>query len=506
MPNVGYIRRELALVLPMYQLIRDCLSGERHVKSLGVKYLPQPNPEDTSEENLLRYKSYKERAVFYNVTRRTLSGITGLVFARNVNCTVPSALEGVLEDANGEGVSILQTSKRAMQYGLGYGRAGLFIDYPTTDGIVTQMMLDNGNVKPTVSLYAPWQVVNWRTVLVGSKRVLSLVVIQEPAIIQDDGFEISEGWQWRVLKLEPLAGDTSAGDITDDLNDSEMGTTPLYYKVEFWNKGKSGKFAKGDEYFPTDSNGKLFTEIPFKFIGAENNDSEVDHPPLYDLASVNIAHYRNSADYEESCFIVGQPTPWFAGLTEDWAKDIALGARGAVALPSGGVAGLLQAAPNTMPFEAMKHKEDQMIALGAKLVEIKAGNRTTATEAMIDDASETSILVNVSRNVSDAFLWALRWCCKFVGANEDEVDFHIDSDLEINKLSSQDQMQIVANWQAGTMSLTEVRRQWRNAGLAFGNEQTALTEIQGEEQKRLDAEKQKMAANNKQTINNNKQA
>ena len=58
--------------------------------------------------------------------------------------------------------------------------------------------------------------------------------------------------------------------------------------------------------------------IPFSFVGADNNDATVDESPLYPLAQLNVAHYRNSADYEQSLFIVGQATPVFTGLTDEW--------------------------------------------------------------------------------------------------------------------------------------------------------------------------------------------
>ena len=64
---------------------------------------------------------------------------------------------------------------------------------------------------------------------------------------------------------------------------------------------------------PLDAKGMPFNEILFQFVGAENNSPDIDFPPLYDLAELNIGHYRNSADYEETSFIAGQPTPVVSG-------------------------------------------------------------------------------------------------------------------------------------------------------------------------------------------------
>jgi hypothetical protein len=146
------------------------------------------------------------------------------------------------------------------------------------------------------------------------------------------------------------------------------------------------------------------------FIGSENNDANPDNPNMYDLASLNIAHYRNSADYEEACYIVGQPTPVLTGLTEQWYKDILggcvnFGSRGGIPLPVGASADLLQASENTMIKEAMEIKERQMVALGAKLVEQKQVQRT-AFETKVEATSEGSILSSSAKNVSNAFVWA----------------------------------------------------------------------------------------------------
>ncbi len=55
-------------------------------------------------------------------------------------------------------------------------------------------------------------------------------------------------------------------------------------------------------------------EIPFTFVGAQNNDPTIDDSPLAALVEINHGHYRNSADYEDSV--------WFCGraAVHDWAR------------------------------------------------------------------------------------------------------------------------------------------------------------------------------------------
>ena len=59
------------------------------------------------------------------------------------------------------------------------------------------------------------------------------------------------------------------------------------------------------------------------------------------MAALNLAHYRNSADYEDSVFFNGQPQPWMAGLTEEWRdwlkkEGIVIGSRVILPLPENG--------------------------------------------------------------------------------------------------------------------------------------------------------------------------
>ena len=456
--------------LPKYEIIRDCLDGEMQVKYRVDKYLPRPNAADTSKENQARYSAYVTRAVFYNVTNRTLGGMVGQIFARDPKIEIPTSLDVVKNDADGFGVNLIQTSKAASEYVVGFGRAGLYIDYPATDGPATKAQIDAGDIRPTIKLYAPWSIINWDTVKRGGREVLSLVVIQETYIIKDDGFEKTEGTRWRVLRLD------ADGFYSVSLYIDKRGNTP------------------NQVFFPTDSNGARLTEIPFTFIGSKTNDPTIDDPPMYDLAALNIAHYRNSADYEESCYIVGQPTPYFTGLTESWVTNILkgvipLGARAAVPLPVGATAGLLQALPNSLPFEAMQHKERQMVALGAHLVEQSMVQRT-ATEASLEDADETSVLSASADNVSDAFTFALKWCGVFTGiqkvsdlqetdqsADVDKFQFDLNTEFDLLTLTPEDRQETIAEWQASAISFSEMRAILLRGGVATLDAKAAQAEI-----------------------------
>lgn len=454
---VASIHADLQTPLKQYEIISDCIAGEMQVKFRRDRYLPRPNPSDGSKANLDRYTAYLTRAVFYNVTKRTLGGLVGQVFSREPIIEVPATLDAVVNDATGLGVGLPQLAKGSAAHIVAKGRGGLHIDYPNTGGTVTRAELIDGDIRPLFTSYKPEDIINWRYLRRGGRFVLTLVVLRGYYIKSDDGFLEVRAPEYKVLRLD-ASNEYTITTYRDSNN------TPV-----------------GEVVKPTGPSGKPFNEIPFIFIGSETNDPTVDPAPLYDLSSLNIAHYRNSADFEESCYVTGQPTVYFTGLTERWVKDvlkgeIQMGARAAIPLPAGAIAGIIQADPNTLPNEAMKHKETQMVALGAKLVEPGAVQRT-ATEATIDQSYETSTLSASADNVSDAYTFALKWAARFQGDDEAKIKFELNTEFDLIKLSSNERSALIQEWQGQAITFGEMRANLRRAGIALLDDKEARKTI-----------------------------
>lgn len=486
---VDTVLSALSDMLPDYELIRDCIAGQRQIKKRGLKYLPDP---DEAEPDLaareLRYKTYKERAVFYGVTGRTLRGLVGLVFDKDPSYEIPPLLKPVKEDASGSGTTLDQQAQSSLFDVVGLGRCGLLTDYPRTVAPTTRADAEAGNIRPSLIRYKPEQIINWRTRTVGARVLPSLVVLRETYVAEDDGYAETINEQFRVLRL----------------------TTDGFYEVEIHKRGALPTELTVDTYRPTDGKGKPFTEIPFSFIGAEDNDPSVDRPPLLDIAELNVAHYRNSADYEESVFVVGQPTPVLAGLTKQWVEEalkgrVRFGSRAAIALPVGGSAELLQAEPNALAFEAMGHKEKQMIALGAKLIE-NVGTVQTATEATQDNIMDNSVLGTAARNVSMAYRKCLNWAWQYMtGEIVDDpeiIDYELNTDFAARTLSAQDRQQIVQTWIQGAITWEEMRWNLKRSGVAYEDDELAKDAITSDKEDAIDLEKQAAATLSEATGDN----
>ena len=403
------------------------------------------------------------------MTGTTLDGLLGQIFRKESEKSVPSDLEIMFEDVDGSGIGLDQFAKKCCAEVLEGGRAGVLVDYPQTDGPASRADLESGNIRPIMRLYRSRDITNWQVSDFGAKKKFTLLVLKETVEeLKEDTFEIQYFNQWRVLRLE-----------------NGVYTQEIYSE-------KNGQMFKTEKVTVKGANGQPLDEIQFEIIGVKNNDVVPVKPPLYDIAILNIAHYRNSADYEESSYICGQPTPYFFGLSEEWVKEvlkgtIQLGARAAVPLPMNGGAGLIQAAPNMVPFEAMGHKERQMIALGAKLVQDKQVQRS-ATEASMEATSEASVLQSIAQNVSIALQDALKRACIFVGISPAEIIYKLNTEFDLNLMDASTRDQLNKEWKSGAITFKEMRKGLRDAGVAYLEDDEALEAI--EEEKAIALEEQ----------------
>lgn len=485
MPNVAYCLPEYDDLFPIWTKIRDCIAGQEKIKEKKDAYLPRPNASDESSENLDRYNAYLERALFFNMVGPTVAGLVGQVMVEAPKVELPAGIELLETDVDGAGVSLQQQATETLGGVIAYGRRFLLADYPTVEEgkATTKAQLRNAEIRPTITSWDAWDVINWRTITVGGQIKLSLVVLTEEYVVDDDGFELECDKQWRVLRLDQDGLYVMEEWIEAPWKEGHYIIKPLgewikggqYYLGEDQKGDPEGRmgFGKIARYFPLDAAGKRLDYIPGSFCGVTSNNASPDMPPMRDLANLNIAHYRNSADYEETSFIAGQATPVLTGLTEDWVKNqlkgqVQLGSRVAIPLPDGASAELLQAQANSVPFEAMGHKEQQAKGLGAKLTELKAVQKT-ATETSGDRIVETSMLGTCANNVSAAYKTVLWYAELFVNAGTpvDAVTFQLNTNFTTAAMTAQDRAQAASEWTTGGITDEEYRTLLRRARVAY---------------------------------------
>jgi len=429
--------------LPAWRTTRDCVEGPDAVRKRRTAYLPKPNPSDLSPENSERYEDYLKRANFVNFTGSTLDGMLGMVFREPIELDLPQAVAYLADNINGAGLTFDQMARDTVAEVLQTGRQGLLVDYPAAPEGLTRAQETAMQLRANVLGYAAEDCINWATEVIGGVRVLSLVVLRESMRVWEDEYKSAEVPVYRVLRLIDGA----------------------YWQAVFDREGAVVVAA----FQPRKAGGGRWDRIPFVFCGSQNNDPTVDRGPLYDIAAVNIAHYRNSADFEESCFLVGQPTPVFAGLNQSWVDNVMtggvmLGSRTGVLLPEGGSGSLLQASPNQMPERGMELKEQQMVKIGARIIQDVAGVET-ATAAHIRYAGQNSKLSAVVGNVESALVQCVEWVGEFMGAQPGAAVVELNRDFYARGADPQLIMASIQLLDRGVIAVQDIRGTLRDYGI-----------------------------------------
>lgn len=411
-----------------------------------LRYL---NPSDRSDENVARNKYYREFAPFYNFTGYTLAGLVGEVFSKEPEINIPEKLKYLTTDADGRGNSIKQSSQVTTREITKKGRSGLFVTFPQINGVASGADIIKRGIRSTIEHIDATRIVNWRESIVDHVKKLTLVVIKDSiASISEDGFEGKHEEAYLELRL-----------------------VDSVYKTRKWKKNISNdkwEVIQGSEATPLDSDGNAWNEIPFCFVGSQNNDSSVDDVDMHDLAKINIAHYRNSADFEDSVWYAGQPQPWISGLDQNYIEimneeGVYSGSRKVMPVPAGERFDYAVAPPNPVVRQAMLDKIDLAMALGARFIQ-PGGVAKTAMQSSGEMKVAHSILSQISVNVSDAYVKAIAFVGRYMGVDTSDAAFKLNQDFLPEGSTAQDIKEMVTGWLTGAVPSDDYVRYMKDVG------------------------------------------
>lgn len=438
--------REWLYHFEKWEKVRNAVAGNliSYLRNVGLN-----EPDKTYGE--ARQAEYEQGAICYNFTKRTLSGMVGSVMRKDPEQIIPDELEYLLRNCDGSGVGLWQHAQDTLMEIDSIGRGGLLVDAPET-AAATAAEQNEGLLNPVIAFYTAENIINWRMKRFGSVNRVVMIVLREvwEYYESDDEFVVKYGEQYRVL----------------DLDENNK------YRQRLYKFKAAGSDAEPVETIYPNLGPQLEGKIPFTFIGASNNDASVDDAPLLPLAELNIGHFRNSADNEESSFVVGQPTLFiFPGTdmslqTFEAANPngIKFGSRTGHNLGAGGDAKLIQATENNLAKANMLDKETQAIQIGAQL--ITPTQQITAESARLQRGADTSVMATIARNVSMAYTDALKWVAAMMGLREGvEIEFKLNMDFFLQPMTAQDRAAWVADINAGYLPATAYYAALRKAGV-----------------------------------------
>lgn len=419
--------------LPRITAVRDAVDGNLWQRRVAEKYLAEFDPPDENKMKLLHKLGY-----YMNVSGRTLDALNGMVFRRDPSYELPQPIEYMLENCDGKGTSLRSFAGEVIDEALQTVRCGILTDYPSAPEGLTKEQVKALELQPYFAFYPFESIINWRHTVVAGKTILSMVVLKEIGSESVDEFEDRPVDRYRVLLI------------------NENGV----YEQRVYDE----KLEMISATIPRDASGKPFNRIPFEMITRKT-------PVLWPLVEVNLAHYRNTCDGEYSLRIFSQ-----VGLhidTGEMSADawktlnpngVTFGAGAAITTSGGGSVSVLQAAPHDKLTSAIERKEQQMVAVGGRIID-RAGAQQTAEEARINASSDNSVLNQVVCEVEDAIEAALEWAALFTFAEPGKVQYSLNREFFDTRLDPQTIMATIQLADRGDIAQSDVRDMLRRGGM-----------------------------------------
>lgn len=380
-PTLGFIHPDYVAAWQEWQTVEDVCEGSATIRDRGELYLPKLSGQ-TRED----YDAYRGRAVFFGATKRTRDAMTGLLMRKEPVITLPKNQpdeQPLLADITMTGMSIQQWIRHIATHVVATGRIVSVIDYAAE----TQ--------RPYIATYRATDVLNWALASEGGKRYLSLLIVRELEETVDE-FKVEKVERFRSYRIE---------------------NGQVLYKT--WTASDEGGPQKAEDLIMM-RRGKPLTRIPAVFHNATHLGPEVGEIPLYDIAEINLSHYRTSADLENGRHLAGLPTPWATGV-DDSTAPMTLGTnRMMTSEKEGAKFGFLEFTGSglTELTKALEEKERQMGTLGARMLSEAKKEAEAYDTVRLRAASEGASLANIAGHISVTATVALKWFFWWQGTDE----------------------------------------------------------------------------------------
>lgn len=420
--------------------IRDVIAGERRVKEQAALYLPPMGDDETD------YTDYISRAVFTNLTARTLSGFIGTVFRRPVKITGLKEIDKkALDRLTPEGMNAHGLAKRIVREILAVGRVGLLCDRDAA-----------ARNAPYAAVYLAENILSWRAEIVEGKEVLKYVLLREildkPNYLNGatttarrkkptSGVELHE--RYRVLALDEL------GEYTQT----------LYSIVEDTN----GQRLVPELTIKPTRNGFPIREIPFWIAGPEGVAYNVQKSPLLDITTLNLAHYRTSAQLEHGRFYTALPIYYVPTDGANEEAEYIIGPSRVWEVSKDTKPGILEYYGTGLSGLAtsMLEKEHHITQLGGR---VAAGDTRQAQGSENNDvfnaraAHETSVLLNATEAGSDLLTRFVQFSLYWDNKDGTKAKVIISQEFKLQNVGARELRAVALLYQSGILPVDELYR------------------------------------------------
>lgn len=461
------------------ELVRDCVAGEPRIKAKRERYLTHPGAVLSGDQQIKRYERYIKEAEFDGFPSKTLSAMIGKMKAAELQVELPSAIDYLEQDSDGNGSPLTSLVESCYTNTLQAKFHLLLAEMPmapaSEDGRpISVAAYKELNIRPSIKQYSRESLIDWDTRIIRGAKQLSLLIFRETFNVRDANYSVTEKTQYLVLGLDELGH---------------------YYQERYIDGENSGEHElDGDRVYPKVANQELGF-IPVEVVAdVPLEAAEVPQGMgfLYDISTCAVYRYQTSAKYKES-MLFGVPTLFASGAKSGDAELFAdlNGGRTQIAMGNG----VVNVIPQNQKVESVSNNID--IAMYERYIEMNErkakalgaafdtsdSSQKTATASSIDDANQTAAMSSIVASTEDAIKRMALYCGMFMGLYaQKDIESHID-DIELNlydkfgfvRMTPEEQNGIISIFSAGLISKEEAIKILEQGGVTV----SAINEIMG---------------------------
>lgn len=413
-----------------WELMEDVLAGEDKIHNSGQEYLPKLTGQTIEE-----YAAYVMRAPFYNATARTVDGLVGMIFRKAPTIVAPVGMENIVNDMTLDNTGLDELAEQITRELVGVGRMGILVEYPKVDTVASTLAeFSQQNLRPYVTKYDAEQIINWRTERINNVMQPVMIALREEISQFVNEFECEEIEQIRVLLLRE-------------------GVYLQEVYREMMTVSGNKQWTVVETIVPT-MRGQTLTAIPFVCMNARGVYMQPEKPPMYDLATLNLSHYRTTADLEHGAHFTGLPTAIVSGYTKENESDVfRIGSSSAWVFPDPAAnAKYLEFTGQGLDTlrNIKKDKEDNLAILGARMLAPEKKQSEAADTVRMRHAGDGAILSAITNAVSQGLNKALEIIAEWEGTQPATIS--LNEDYLDSPLNAQELQSLVQAWQQGAIS------------------------------------------------------
>lgn len=389
-----------------WERCRDAFDGQDAVKGKGRKYLPM-----LTKQKLPDYHAYKDRALFFSITGKTVSALVGLAMLRPPMLTHPVEMSAYFKDD--QGIQFYELLATVLSENLLMGRIGVMLDRPVSGG------------KVDILKYYAENIINWEP---DDHGRLQWVVLEEcVAVTGQDRFEKKYETRYRLLELTPAG--TYQVSVYNGAGDPI--TTPV---------------------IPTNQ-GSAMDNIPFFVLTPYGLSLEVVRPPMLEIVDINLSHYRTSADLEHGRHFTALPTAVVTGASS--SSELYVGSPTAWVIPEvGAKAMFLEFTGQGLGSleKALEEKQGQLASMSARLLDTSRKGSEAAETVRLRYASETASLAMVVRATEALMNKVYATIAEMEGLDPTSVRVQLNKEFLDARISAKEVLEYVQSYIDGGIS------------------------------------------------------